>query len=573
MENNLFIQISALLAVTVSIAFIIRFLKQPLLVSYMIAGIVCGPLFFNLLSGEAHLYEAFSNFGVVLLLFIVGLELNFSYLKKIGRTSLTIGIFQFILNFSLIFLVSFYYLNLSLAGTIFLALASCFSSTIVILKLLNDKREEESVYGRYTIGLMLIQDIVSIAILFCLSVFYSSASSTLGLDSLFKIIAIIILILLSYKFVLPKVLDKIASSGEFLFIFTVTWCFGVASLMVWSGLSIELGAIIAGLTLGTSKYQPEIISRIKPLRDFFIVIFFIILGSMADFRDIHSVLIPALILALFVIVIKPIILYIVFRTMRFTRRNSFFPALTSVPLSEFGFIILLAAMKSRYIQGSELSIFTIATISTIFISSYLISYNSQLYNFLAPVFKLLGRDKYIQIEDKKESFEALVFGYHRTGWKIGNALKDIGISFAAVDFNPENLTRLNDHDIKAFFGDVADVEFLKALPLEKTTIIISTVHSPEDQLVLLNYLKSKKKKKKMTIICTLYNKKYLDKLYKAGADYVMLPHLLSGTWMSGLISKGALSHKRTLQKLRKVQVHELEGSLDHHKIHKIVNFS
>ncbi len=572
METNLFIQITALLAVTVSVAFVIRFLKQPLLVSYMLAGVICGPLFFNLLNGESNLYEAFSNFGVVLLLFIVGLELNFSYLKKIGKTSLIVGLIQFILNFSTIFLVSFYYIHLGAMGSIFLATASCFSSTIVILKLLNDKREEESVYGRYTIGLMLIQDVISIVILFCLSLFYSSESASLGYDSIIKILVVAALVFLSYKFVLPRVLDKVASSGEFLFILTVTWCFVVASLMVWSGLSMELGAIVAGLSLGTSKYQPEIISRIKPLRDFFIVIFFIILGSMADFSNVQSVLIPAIILSLFVIVLKPIILYAVFRAMKFTRRNSLFPALTSVPLSEFGFIILLAAIKSGYITGSELSIFTIATILTIFASSYLIGSSDKIYNYLLPVFRLFGRDKHIQKEEPKESYEAIVFGYHRTGWKIGNALKGIGISFAAVDFNPENVTRLADHNIKAFFGDVADVEFLKALPLDKTKFIISTVHSPEDQLVLLNFLKSKRKKK-FTVICTLYNKNYLDKLYEAGADYVMLPHLLSGTWMAGVISRKGLSHKKTLEKLRKVQVRELEGSIDHDKINKILNFS
>lgn len=572
MESNLFLQISALLAVTVSVAFVIRLFKQPLLVSYMIAGVICGPLFFNLLNSEKHLYEAFSNFGVVLLLFIVGLELNFSYLKKIGKTSLKVGLYQLFLNFSLISVAIFYCLDLTLAGTVFLALAACFSSTIVILKLINDKHEEDSVYGRYTVGLMLIQDIISIAILFALSVFYSSESTSgLGVDNIVKILLVIAFIFLSYKFVLPRVIDKIASSGEFLFIFTIAWCFGIASLMVWSGLSIELGAIVAGLTLGSSRYQPEIISRIKPLRDFFIVIFFIILGSMADFKNVESVLIPALILAGFVLIIKPIILFLVFRKMKFTRRNSLFPALTAVPLSEFGFIILLAAIKSGYLNGPELSIFTIATIITIFVSSYLIGYSAKIYNLLLPFFKFFGHDKYIQREDNKESFTAMVFGYHRTGWKIGNALKDLGVSFAAIDFNPSNVARLCNHNIRTFFGDMSDVEFLKALPLDKTKFIISTIHTPEDQLVLLNYIRSKKKK--ITIICTLYNKKYLEKLYEAGADYVMLPHLLSGTWMASLISKGGLSHKRILKKLRYVQGHELEGSLDHHDIHKIINFS
>ncbi len=571
MDNYLFIQISTLLVVTISLAFIVRFLKQPLLVAYIISGIICGPLFLNLLHGEASLYHAFSSFGIALLLFVVGLELNFSYLKKIGKLSLIIGLLQFILNFILIFIIAAYIFNLGFLSAVFLSIASCFSSTIVVLKLLNDKRDEESVYGRYTIGVMLIQDIISIAILFCLSVFYPTESTGVNADSIFKILGVLTLIIISYKFVLPKILDKIASLSEFLFVFTVTWCFGLASLMLWSGLSLELGAVIAGITLGSSKYQPEIVSRIKPLRDFFIILFFIILGSQADFSNPQAVLWPALILSLFVILFKPLVLYILFRLRRFTRRNSFLSALTSAPLSEFGFIILLAAVSSGVLSGTELSIFTVATIITIFVSSYLINYNAEIYNYLLPFFLIFGRDKYIQKESSKESYTAMVFGYHRTGWKIGNALKEINIDFAAVDFNPENVTRLTNHNIKSFFGDMSDVEFLKALPLEKTKYIISTVHSPEDQLVLLNYLK--KKRKKPTIICTLYNKKYLDKLYEAGADYVMLPHLLSGTWASGIISKGALSNRQMLGKLRKVQIRELEGNLDDKVIHKIINFS
>ena len=569
MEHNLFLQISSILAVTISIAFFIRFLKQPLLISYMMAGVVCGPLFFNLLNGELNLYKTFSNFGVVLLLFIVGLEFNFSYLKKIGRTSIIIGLVQFILNFSLVFILASC-LNLSFWGMIFLSLASCFSSTIVVLKLLNEKREEESVYGRYTIGLLLIQDLISIASLFVLSIFYSEGTSTFGIETVLKIILSLFLIVLSSKFFLPKILDKIASSGEFLFIFTVTWCFCVASLMYWSGFSLEIGAIIAGLSLATSKYRTEIISRIKPLRDFFIVMFFVILGSLADFRDMTGVIIPAITLSLFVIIVKPIILYIIFRLRHFTRRNSFLSALTAIPLSEFGFIILLAAVSSGYLHDRELSIFTVSAIFTIFISSYIINYNIKIYNFLLPVFLLLGKDKYVQKEDTKESFDVLVLGYHRTGWEIGNALKEIGLSFAAVDFNPAHIARLKNHDIPEFFGDVSDIEFLKILPLDKVKIIISTIPSPEDQLVLINYVKSKYKK--IIIIGTLYDKKYLTKLYESGADYVMLPHLISGTWMANLISKGKLGRKKSWEALHKIQGHELEGTLDHKKIKKITNF-
>lgn len=560
MENNLFLSISALLAVTVSLAFLVRFLKQPLLVAYMLAGIVCGPLFFNLLDGEQSLYKAFSEFGVVLLLFVVGLELNFSYLRKIGKTSLIIASIQLLFNFLLIFLISHFF-GLSSIGRIFLTIASCFSSTIVALKLINDKQDEESVYGRHTIGLLLIQDIISISILVAIGFFSKEAQAhAFSILSILKIAGAGLLIFLSSKFFLPKILDHIASSGEFLFIFTVAWCFGSASLMVWSGLSLEIGAVLAGISLGSSKYEPEITSRVKPLRDFFIVIFFIILGSMADFSNFSQIIKPAIILALAAVILKPLFLFFIFRTLDFTRRNSFLAAVSSSPLSEFGFIILFAAIAGGYLSGNELSIFTIAAILSIFLSSYIIVYSYSLYNLLLPLFNLFGPDRFIQQEDIKESFETMIFGYHRTGWKIGNALKKVGASFAAVDFNPANMDRLAHRDIKVFFGDASDIEFLKELPLEKTKVVICTIPSPEDQLVLINFLKAKKPS--ITVICSLYNKNSLDKLYEAGADYVMLPHLLSGLWMAELIIKGAVRNKRSWAALRKMQKKDLEGSLE-----------
>lgn len=560
MESNLFLQISALLAVTVSLAFFVRLLKQPLIVAYMLAGIICGPLFFNLLVGEQNLYQAFSNFGVVLLLFVVGLELNFSYLKRTGRTVLIIAIAQFFINFLLVFFLSSLF-DLSLAGRIFLSLAACFSSTIVVLKLLNDKQDEESVYGRYTISLLLVQDIISIIILVLLGFFSKGFNSNIfTVWSVIKVFSIVLFILISSKYLLPRILDYIASSGEFLFIFTVAWCFGMASLMVWSGFSLEIGAVIAGLSLASSKYQPEIASRVKPLRDFFIVIFFIILGSMADFSNILQVILPAFLLALVVVILKPMFLFFIFRMENFTRRNSFLSALSSAPLSEFGFIILFAAISGGYLSGHELSIFTLAAILSIFLSSYLMVYSYQLYNFCLPFFSLFGPDRFLQQENTKEKFEVFVFGYHRTGWKIGNALKKVSVKFAAVDFNPENIDKLTHRDIKIFFGDASDIEFLKELPLEKTKVIISTIPSAEDQLVLLDFIKTKNPK--ITVICTLYNKKYLEQLYEAGADYVMLPHLLSGMWMAEFVLKGALKNKRSWSSLRKIQQQDLQGSIE-----------
>ena len=156
MSANLFFQLSALLAIAVGTAFLVRLIKQPLLIAYIITGIIGGPLLLNLFAASEHMYVAFSEFGVVLLLFIIGLDLNFSYLKKIGKEALIIGFLLFLLNFFLILLLV-YFLGLSWSGAAFLAVTVCFSSTIVVLKMLGDKQDEDSVYGRYTMGLLLVQ--------------------------------------------------------------------------------------------------------------------------------------------------------------------------------------------------------------------------------------------------------------------------------------------------------------------------------------------------------------------------------------------------------------------------------
>ncbi len=558
MDSNLFLQLSALLAITVSVAFFVRLAKQPLLVAYIVAGIIGGPLLLNILGSGDHMYDAFANFGVVLLLFIIGLDLNFSYLKKIGKEALIIGLLQFVLNFGLIFSLV-YSFDFSWQGAVFLSVAACFSSTIVVLKLLGDKQDEESVYGRYTVGLMLVQDLISIIILLFLSL--GSPSSELAGYSwwpIIKAVAVIAAIVITAKHILPSFLHRIAASGEFLFIFTVAWCFGVSSLLLWSGFSLELGAVIAGLSLGTSRYQAEIASRVKPLRDFFLVIFFILLGSHADFSQIEGVLIPAALLSLFILVLKPVVLYFLFRLRHFTRRNSFLSALTSGQLSEFGFIILFVATAAGYLEGRELEIFTLAAIITIFFSSYLMSYSYKIYNACLPIFLWFGRDVYVQTEDAKETYTAIIFGYHRTGWKIGEALKAKRIKFASVDFNPESVARYRRDGVKTFFGDASDIEFLRSLPLTNAKIIISTIPSPEDQLVLINFVR--KFNPKAVFIASLYHKKYLEALYRAGADYVILPHLFGGSWAAEVVNRGELGRRSAWTKYRRQQVRDLDGS-------------
>ncbi|MFA6525199.1 MAG: cation:proton antiporter [Patescibacteria group bacterium] len=549
--DSLFIQISLLLAITVSIAFIIRLLKQPLIVAYIIAGIICGPLILNQLNGDHEMYEMFAQFGMVLLLFIIGLNLNFRHLKSIGKVSIITGLGQIIFTAG-IGTVLLLIINMQIIPALYLAVAITFSSTIIIMKLLSDKKDTDTIYGRYTIGLMLVQDVIAVILIIALGMMSGEHGS--GWDAIPLLIAKLLFVsavlYLISKYLLPKLLDKIAGSSELLFIFTLTWCFGMASLLYLIGFSLEIGAVISGIALSSSPYQLEIGSRIKPLRDFFLIVFFIVLGSEMGIASIGPVLVPALILSLFILIGNPLILYILFRIMKFTRRNSLLAGITAAQVSEFGFVLLFAGRQYGHLEENELAIFTVVAIITIFISSYLISYNERIYQFLLPAFRQFGPDKYQQSERVSEKYDAWIIGYHRIGIKVAEALKGLGKKFAAIDFDPLAVALLRKEKIPFYFGDVADVEFLENLPIANSKMIVMTIPAVDDQISFIKFIR--KFNSKVLIIGNAYHRPDAKVLYEHGANFVMMPHLVGGQWISKIL-RNKRWDKKTLSILRKEQ--------------------
>ena len=549
MIDSIFLSTSLILGITILISFLVHILRQPLIISYIITGIIVGPVFLNLLNSGQEYFHIFAEFGVVLLLFLVGLSLNFHFLKKIGKVSSITGLGQVIFTslFGFLILIS---MGFGESSAIYLAIAITFSSTIIITKLLTEKRETETVYGRYTMGLMLVQDIIAIILLILLPAFNSGDSIFLSISFMLIKSILFLVFVHSLSRLIIKLLDKAAESGEFLLIFTIAWCFSIAGLAKWMGLSLEIGAIIAGISLGSSIYQAEISSRIRPLRDFFIVLFFIILGSEMQIENFGEIILPGIVLSLFVLIGNPFILYILYRFMKFTRRISFKAGLTAAQVSEFGFVFLFIVTKEGYADERLIPLFTFVALTTIFISSYLITYNSQIYKKFEPFLRLFGKDKYKNPEEKKKKYDVLVFGYHRLGWKVCETLKEMKTSFAVVDFDPRAIKKLKEREVPYYFGDATDVELLSEIPLEKTKMIISTMPSTHSQLTMIRNVREMHSKP--IIIATLSYSRFLQEMYDAGADYVMMPHLICGNWMDKILKNEAWN-RRTMKKLIREQ--------------------
>lgn len=556
MTLDIFSQLSILLVIATVVGFLTKLLRQPFMIAYIFTGIAAGPLLFDMLHGGQHFYEIFSDLGIILLLFVVGLSLNFNYLKKVGKVALVAGVGQVVFT-AIIGVLILKMLGFSLHTSVFLAVAITFSSTIIITKLLSDKKDTDSVYGRYTIGLMLVQDVIAIVILLLLDAGQNNSGLLQSVLLLVvKGVGLVGAVYILSRFIVPKLLERVAYSNEFLFLFTLAWCFGITVLIKNLGFSLEVGAIFAGISLSSSPYQVEIGSRVKPLRDFFLILFFIILGAEMNLANLSNALIPGVVLSLFILIGNPFILYILFRVMKFTRRNSFLSGLTAAQVSEFGFILLFIGKEMGYVSGNELAIFTVVALITIFISSYLITFNEQLYKFFLPVFEFFGKDRFQQPEKKPQIYDTWIIGYHRIGMRVVETLRQKKESFAVIDFNPEVVKQLEQQKIPVFFGDVADIEFLAELPLYKAKTIISTIPAIDDQINLLKHIRAHSKK--VNIIVNSPQVESIDILYAEGADYVIMPHLLGGSWISELLRRTKFTSQST-KKLRAEQLRELAG--------------
>jgi FlaA1/EpsC-like NDP-sugar epimerase len=298
----------------------------------------------------------------------------------------------------------------------------------------------------------------------------------------------------------------------------------------------------------------EITSRVKPLRDFFLVLFFIILGSEMRVGSIGQILWPAIALVLFIIIIQPIILFLILRWLKFTKRDSFLSALAAAQISEFGFIVIFKAFELNYINSAAMTLLTSIALVTIIISSYLISYNEHLYQKLRPLLKRFGKDYFVAPELGHAQYDIWIFGYHRIGVKLGEALLSKKIKFAAVDYDPAVINELADKNVGAFFGDAADVEFLDELPIKTAKMIVSTIPQIDDTLTLIKTMR--RHNKNATIIVCSYNAQDAKLLYKHGADFVVLPSLLGGQYLGDLLKKKNWN-KKTFEALHKQQLKEL----------------
>ena len=484
-----------------AVVLLARVLRMPTIVAYILAGLVLGPVSGLLVMtadwgdeavGVEHAIEIIAEVGIALLLFLVGLELSLDKIRDVGKVAVLAGLGQVVFTAAGGFGVSLL-LGFDVMASLFLATALTFSSTVVVVKLLDQKKELHSLYGRIAVGIFLVQDLVVIVVLTFLAGLDTgegagdeAGAQTIAagevawdLGQAFAGMALMLVVaLLASRWILPRPFAWAARHPQTVFVWALCWCFAFVVAAERMELSAEIGAFLAGLSLAQLPAAEDLRRRVHPLMNFFIAVFFVSLGAQMELGQAMGQLWQATALALFVLIGNPFIFMWIIAKSGYGERTSFFTSVTVAQISEFSFIFAAMGVAAGLIGDDVLSMVTLVGLITIAISAYMILYNQQLYAVVRRL-GLLRIFKAKQADDEEHepplSGHIVVVGMNALGRAIATALHERGETVLAIDTDPAKLagvpcrTMLGDIDQPMVFeqAHVADAKLaVSALQIE-----------------------------------------------------------------------------------------------------------
>ncbi len=531
---------------------IARVLKQPTLLGFIAAGLAVGA-FGGIARFNIDVIDSLSSLGIAFLLFLVGLDMDLRDLRHVGRHAVIVGVGQVLITSGLGFALS-RALGFGNTASFYVAAALTFSSTIIVIKLLSEKKDLKSLYGRIVVGVLLIQDFVAMFILLALSGSGGPTWFTVPISLVRGVIFGAVMLFASRY--LPKLLDWLGHSQELLYLFSIAWALGVSALAASPlvGLSIEVGGLIAGLTLANSSEHFQISSRLRPLRDFFVMLFFFGLGAKLIFSAGAIMVTPLVLFTLFVLVGNPLVVLLIMSVLGYRARTSFLASITVAQISEFSLVLIALGYRLGHITSGEASLVTLVGVITIFISSYLITYGDTVYRSLKPFLKLFERHRTRAEEElpqEKFAGHVVLIGAHRMGGTILTALEAAGEKTLIVDFDPTVVRLLKSRGKAAVYGDITDADIREAAGFKNARAIISTAPDFRDNVAILEAARRSNPKTK--VILTADNEREGHKLYEIGADYVLIPHFIGGVELAHFILKN-----HDFKGLAELKRHDLE---------------
>jgi Kef-type K+ transport system membrane component KefB/voltage-gated potassium channel Kch len=519
-------------------AWVLKKLGQPPMLGYLIAGLFIGPVGFGWIT-DSELIRTISELGLILLLFMIGLEINLKKMMAAGKFVIIPGLIQFPLT-----VIFGYFILKGISGgtltgyqPLYIALVLSISSTAIVVKLLYEKNELASMPGRISLGVLIFQDIWAILTL-ALQPNFANPSALILAKTLLSGFVLVAGAFLFSRYVLPWLFKSVAMNPEVLLIISLAWCFSL-SLIAASplfGLSMEMGALIAGISMATFPYSLDVMTKVTSLRDFFITLFFVTLGMQIPSFDL-SIMIEAITLLCLLYFLRFSFIYLPLHFLKAGHRTSLVSSINLAQVSEFSLVILAIGVSLNHIEADLLTLgIWMFTFGAIF-SSGLVQKSHNIQQLLTPILIFLGFKDVHQLRDDGRTvkhYDVLMLGFFRAGAAFVEELRmhhpEMSNFVAVVDFNPKTKKWLERRNIHTFYGDLSHPDTLLHTGIESPNVVISSIAD--------TYLKGTTNLKLLKVMQSFYpnafhiltanTREQTAALYEAGADYVIHIGQLAG---------------------------------------------
>ncbi len=527
MFSDVFTEMAVLLLLAAAIGAVGVRLRQPLIVAFIAVGILVGPSVLGWVSANDQV-DLLAKLGITLLLFVVGLKLDLHIIRSMGAVALATGLGQVIFTSVVGYLIAIA-LGFAPITALYIAVALTFSSTIIIVKLLSDKREVDTLHGRIALGFLIVQDLVVVLVMIGLNALGDTDGATLthaAFAVLVKGSLFLLAVGLVTRYGLPRLLQLLSHNQELLVLFGIAWAVALATLGALLGFSKEVGAFVAGVSLASTPYRDALGARLVSLRDFLLLFFFIDLGARLDLSLLGAQLVESLLFSAFVLIGNPLIVMIIMGALGYRKRTGFLAGLTVAQISEFSLILAALGLSLGHIDAEAVGLITLVGLITISASTYMIIYSHTLYEWIAPWLKLFERRHPHREQGQGDLPEdgvadVILFGMGRYGFGIARTLRGRGSRVLSVDFNPELVRSGDPMGHPVLYGDAEDPEFIATLPYARAAWVICTAREAHVSQTLIHTLRSLGYAGRIAV--TAHNAAEIADLQRAGADLVLVP--------------------------------------------------
>lgn len=479
MTDIVFHEIAWLLLAAALIGLVGSMLRQPVIVSFIAVGMVAGT-FLDSAPATVTQIDFLAELGVALLLFLVGLKLDWRLVRTLGPVALATGLGQVAFTSGVGFLIGLA-LGLDAITSLYVAVALTFSSTIIIVKLLSDKRELETLHGRIALGFLIVQDIVVVIAMVVLSTLgIGGKDAALGgvPGVLAGMVAMVVVLALFVRYLAERLTMRFAHSPELLVIFAIGWAAAAAAIGDQVGFGKELGGLAAGVSLGSTTYREMISARLAALRDFLLLFFFLSIGATLDLSTLGQDAGRAVVLSLFVLIGNPLIVVAIMSFMGYRARTGFLAGLTVAQISEFSLIFMAMGLALGHVGEAAVGLVTLVGLVTIATSVYMITYSHVLYGWMKPLLAPLDFGRHREGDTQGVDIapaDIILFGLGRFGRRLYRRLEDAGYTVLAIDMDPQVVRDARTKGLRVHYGDVTEHEFWSELPLGPARWIILAV--------------------------------------------------------------------------------------------------